>query len=582
MKTLSAFVLLSLSWIPFNGIAETPAMEGARVTIPYHEMRALLDAAEKGTEAKPDPKPPLEASLVAAGYRLDFSGTAPTLTADFEVVTFTEAWHSVPLFGGDARLDRVNATDGSASLVLRDREYTLLANGMGRFSAKASLVLPAMADWEKGDGLLLIPAPASAGGIRVAGLPTDKTLRIEGMRPTRTPEGDLFFPLPADRAGWKILLEDTSTEPEPEPLPSAWTLHSQILLRYEDGRLRHSARIQGLADSGSGSSLSLDLPPGVTGVSVEGEDIGEWKLEPRDGNSRLLRIAWETRDVLERTFLLNWEIPQSPLADTWELSPPRVRLPEPIAENAPTAASRSLVAMVSVDGLELTHPSLQVGVESLRLPEWLREQLGEEDVLTAEISGDAPLTLAAEWLPRLETARATISLAAFETRLVNDGSTLVTADYTVQHATPITWKLELPSVDEILACTINGAEASPVRRGENEIEFRLATPVPAEGAPPSTKVRLSYSLKTDPLDPVSGRIALELPLTGLFIHRLDWDLSIPEGYEPTAVEGNVRLSAGSSDKPSAPHLIRLEKELCHGEKPAVEVHYQNTDVSSES
>ena len=286
--------------------------------------------------------------------------------------------------------------------------------------------------------------------------------------------------------------------------------------------------------------------------------------------------------MLDRTFLLNWEIPQSPLSDTWELSPPRVRQRESITDVAPATESRSLVALVSVDGLELTHPSLRNGVESLRLREWLREQLGEEDALTAEIAGESPLSLAATWLPRLETAQATVSLATFETRLVTDGSTLVTADYTIQHAAPITWKLELPSADEILACTINGRDASPIRRGEKEIEFRLATPPPVEIGSASTTVRLSYSLKTDPLDPVSGQVALELPLTSLFIHRLGWALSIPDGYEPTAVEGNVQIASGPSDKTSATHLIHLEKELCHGERPAVEIYYQRTEVSSGS
>jgi hypothetical protein len=582
MKPIFALALLSLPWIATATRAEEPAMEEGRVTIPYPELRSLLDAVEKAAKPGTEPAPPVEASLGGARYRLDFSGAEPALTADFEVATFTENWHSVPLFGGDARLGSARTNDGASSVIRHDRAYALLAKGKGGHTAQVSIALPPAEDWGKGGGFVLAPAPASVGELRVVGLPAGKSLRIDGVKPARSQEGEMVFPLPEEAAPWRIVLEDATMAAGAEALPSAWTLHSQILLRYADGRLGHTARVQCQADSGSGLSLDLDLPENATGVSVEGEDIADWKLAPRDAGSRPLRIVWETRDVLDRTFLLHWEIPQSPLADSWELAPPRVRHPAPVAEAAPPAESRSLLALVAVDGLELAHPSLQSGVASLRLPEWLREQLGDEDALTAEIAGEAPLSLAATWLPRLATAQATVSLAAFETRLVTDGSTLVTADYTVQHAAPITWKLELPSVDEILACTIDGRDASPVRRGENEIEFRLATPAAVENTSPSTTVRLSYSLKTDPLDPVSGRVALELPLTGLFIHRLDWALSIPEGYEPTAVEGNVRISTGSPGKPSGPHLIHLEKELCHGERPAVEIHYQNRDVSSES
>lgn len=582
MKPIVALALLSLPWIATAARAEEPAMEEGRVTIPYPELRSLLDAAEKAAKPGTEPAPPVEASLGGARYRLDFSGAKPALTADFEVATFTEAWHSVPLFGGNARLESARANDGASSIIRHDRAYALLAKGKGGHGAQVTLALPPEDDWGKGDGFVLAPEPAAVGELRVVGLPAGKSLRIDGIKPARTPEGDLVFPLPEEAGAWRIALEDATTAAGAEPLPSVWTLHSQILLRYADGRLRHTARVQCQADSGSGLSLDLALPANAAGVSVEGEDIEDWRLEPRDAEARPLRVVWETRDVLDRTFLLHWETPQSPLADSWDLAPPRVRHPAAVADAAPPAESRSLLAVVVVDGLELAHPSLQSGVESLRLPEWLREQLGDEDALTAEIAGEAPVSLAATWLPRLATAQATVSLAAFETRLVSDGSTLVTADYTVQHAAPITWKLELPSVDEILACTIDGRDASPVRRGENEIEFRLATPAPVEGANPATAVRLSYSLKTDPLDPVSGRVALELPLTGLFIHRLDWILSIPEGYEPTAVEGNVRISARSPGKPSGPHLLHLEKELCHGERPAVEIHYQNTDVTQES
>lgn len=582
MKSIITALLFSMSWTAITAHAEPVGVDGAEVTIPYQELRALLDAAEQGTKPNPEPKPPVAASLDAARFRLDFSTAEPTLTADFEVTTFTDEWHAVPLFGGDARLEKAATTDGISSVIRQDRTYVLLAKGAGRFAAKVSLALPASVDWEEEDGLILLPAPASAGELRIAGSPVGRTLRVDGLRPTRTPAGEVVFPLPDHEAGWTIVLEDTSMTASVEVLPSAWTLHSQILLRYADGRLRHAARIQCQANSGSGLSIRLALPPNATGITVEGEDIDDWKLEPRDADSRSLEITWETRNVLDRTFLLHWEIPQSPLSQTWELVPPRVRQPESAVDPVPLPESRALVALLPVEGLELTHPSLRKGIESLRLPEWLREQVGGEDGLSAEIAGDAPLSLAATWLPRLETAQATVSSATFETRLVTDGSTLVTAEYTVSHTAPITWTLGLPSVDEILACTLNGQDASPIRRGENDIEFRLAAPRSDGNESPSTTVRLSYSLKTDPLDPVSGEVSLELPLTSLFIHRLDWSLSIPEGYEPTAVEGNVRISTGSPDKPSDPHLLRLEKELCRGERPAVEVHYQNTDVSSES
>lgn len=579
MKPIRPLVCATLLCLSVSGFAQEPEIGEGRVTIPYPELRALLDAVEEARKPKSEAEPPVDAALSAARYRLDLSAAVPALTAEFEVEAFTDVWHSVPLFGGDLRLETAVPTTGEASVIRHDDGYALLAKGKGKFAVTVTLGLPTLEAWEKSGGLLVDPADAALGELRVLGNGVGGTVRVEGFKPGASVDGSTVYPLPGKAGAWKIAIEGNPVEGGGEPLPSAWVLHSQILLRYGDGRLRYAARVQAQADSGSGMTMALALPANATGVSVEGEDLDDWKLEPRDGESKILRINWETRDLLDRTLLLNWEVPQSPLSDRWDLSAPRLRLPGGI--EAP-ADSRALIAVVSIEGLELTHPSLQGRVESQRLPEWMRGQLGEEDAVTAELNGDAPLYLAAAWLPRLETAQATISEATFETRLVADGSTLVTAAFTVQHATPIAWKLELPAVDEILACTIAGRDARPIRRSETEIEFRLAAPAPAENESPSTKVELSYSLKAAPLDAVSGRVALELPLTSLFTHRLTWELSIPEGYEPTAVEGNVRLSSEPSQKGSASNLIHLVKELCRDERPAVEIHYQRADLSSES
>lgn len=582
MRAIHVSTLCSLFLFSLAGFGQETGLNEGRVTIPYPELKTLLDAVEAAAESKPEPVPPVDAALVGARYRLDFTSGQPSLTADFEIETFTDDWHSVPLFGGDLRPGTTTLAPGGATLICQDGTYALIAKGIGKFTAGVSLTLPSPDVWEKSEGILLEPATATMGEMRVDGLPPDRMIRVNGLKATPAPEGGWRFPLPAAKDAWKIVLEENTESVAKEIVPSPWVLHSQILVHYADGRLRYSARVQGQADTGSGLSMTLALPANAAAVSVEGEDLDDWKLEPRDNESRLLKLAWETRDVLDRSFLVHWEVPQSPLAEAWEIVPPRLRNPETIAADAPVAESRALVALVAVEGLELAHPSLQDRVESLRLPEWMREQLGDKDAASLEITGDAAVSLAANWLPRLETAQATVSTAGFQTRLVADGSCLVSAEFSVQHAAPIVWKLELPAVDEILACTINGKDARPIRRSETEIEFRLATPEAEGDGGPSTKVSLSYSLKTERLDPVSGRIALELPLTGLFIHRLTWDLTIPEGYEPTAVEGNVQLSPGASGQGSGAHLIHLEKELCQGERPAVEIHYQRTDLSAES
>ncbi len=578
-KTIPAILLMCL---PFLLRAQVPELPDAKVTISYNELKDLLEAARKGESIHPESSPPVKASLSSARYRLDLSTGTPKLSADFEAITFIDDWHRVTLLGGDSILEKIETSTPQSSVINHDNEYVMLVKGAGIFSAKVSLTCPNPEEWLRGGDFLFTPAPAAVGELRVTGLPEGKTVRIDGLAPSTTESGEMVFALPGKMVSLELKLEDAASNTSQNIMPSEWVLSSEILVRYLEGRLNHSARVLAQADSGSGLSASIALPQNVTAVTVEGDDLGDWTLGPRSNGPRLLHLEWKTRDILDRTILLNWEIPQSPLAEEWIVAPPRVQATESGEPNPPARGSRSLIALVSVEGLELSHPSLTAGVESRRLPQWLQEQLGTEDGLTAEIAGDTPITLAASWLPRLETAQATVSLAQLETRLVADGSMLVTANYTVQHGAPINWIIDLPSIDQILTCEINHQPVNPIRRGENQIEFRLANPLPRENETPSTSVHVSYSLKSDPLDPVSGRIALELPLTELFIHRLDWVISIPPGYEPTAVEGNVQLSPAQSGTTATTNLIRLEKELSRGERPAVEIFYQKQGLSPES
>ena len=93
----------------------------------------------------------------------------------------------------------------------------------------------------------------------------------------------------------------------------------------------------------------------------------------------------------------------------------------------------------------------------------------------------------------------------------------------------------------------------------------------------------SYAARLPALDPVSGSFSLELPRTELFIHDLDWILTLPELYESTGLEGNVRVAhssrTGADPGRDADQVLRLKKELVQGESPRIEVHYQRRGLT---
>jgi hypothetical protein len=162
--------------------------------------------------------------------------------------------------------------------------------------------------------------------------------------------------------------------------------------------------------------------------------------------------------------------------------------------------------------------------------------------------------------------------------VVEDGGLLVTAEFHLQHESPLSWRVRLPAFDQLLTCQVNGHPVQPVHREPQELEFGLAAP-----ADQTTRVTFSYAGRLPALDRVTGSMNLEMPATGLFIHKLDWMLTLPDLYETTALEGNVRIarsaSTGGDQSPDAGHVLRLEKELVQGESPRAEIHYQRRGLT---
>ncbi|NOX98245.1 MAG: hypothetical protein GXP30_00665 [Verrucomicrobia bacterium] len=423
----------------------------------------------------------------------------------------------------------------------------------------------------------LQPAAATVNRLRVSGLPDGQVLRLQGVESTSTANstnsGDFAEYLLAGDGGEINLFMEAAAMADTPVLESIWEIQSQVFVRYAEGRLNYETRVFAQSDAGSGLSMELVLPQNVASVSVDGDDIASWRLARSQDGQRKLLIAWKTRDQLDRRFQLSYQIAQSPLSDKWVIVPPEVA--------GEGATAKHLIAIEAVEGLEWKGEGLNAAVASRRLPKWLREHLQKVEFVTAETQSS--LELQANWLPLLETLQATVSHAKFETRLVNDGAMLVKAEYHVQLDGALDWTVNIPSLDQMLTCEVNGKAVKPVRRSENELEFHLKEPSAGEKEGKETVVSFSYALQSKPFDSVSGQVAVELPQTDLFIHRLDWDLNIPEIYN-AQVEGNVQEVINRSSAKSKTqnvkngHIIRLHKELCRGERPAVEVHYQRRGI----
>lgn len=539
----------------------SPDLGRAFVTIPYAELRALWEAGQR----KPEPVAPPEVAPVPflvhrADVRIALGEAASKIDAEFEVEALEKKWQRIPLLGGEVRLDKAEAGERS---IVWDEGYALLTNVPGRTPVALHLAT-------RGARQLTVPlklklGSASVKRLSVSGIPAGLEARVNGQAGASA-DGAAVFLLPGDagEVSLELTVPKIAEAPKPPPpiTPSHWQTQSQVLVRFAEGRLRFAARVFARADDGSGLDLTLALPANAGAITVTGEDVADWSQTRADDGRRLLRIRWKTRDVLDRELTLAYAVPQSSLAEQWTLQ-------------APTAPddkdARHLFAILPADGLELKGDALRSAVESRRLPEWMRAEIGGAAFMTAESA--AQLVLQTHWLPTIATAEAIVSEARGGLRLVADGATQTAVTYTIKHAAPLAWRLELPEKVELLSCLVGGVTARPIQRENGVIE--LALPTPKDG---TTSVALVYTAKLKALDPVSGDVGLELPRTALFIERLNWSITLPATFEITAIDGNVSASGSTAESTGGDRIISLRKDFCRAERPAVSLFYQRRSL----
>ena len=539
----------------------SPDLGRAFVTIPYSELRALWKAGQR----KPEPVAPPEVAPVPflvhrAEVRIALGEAASKIDAEFEVEALEKKWQRIPLLGGEVRLDKAEAGERS---IVWDDGYALLTNVPGKTPVALHLAT-------RGARQLTVPlklrlGSASVKRLSVSNIPAGLEARVNGQAAASI-EGVAVFLLPGDAGEVSLELAAPKIEEAPKPLPpitpSHWQTQSQVLVRFAEGRLRFAARVFARADDGSGLDMTLALPATAGAITVIGDDLAEWSQPRAEDGRRLLRIRWKTRDVLDRELTLAYAVPQSSLAEQWTLQAPS----SPDDKDA-----RHLYAILPADGLELKGDALRAAVESRRLPEWMRAEIGGAAFVTAEAA--AQLVLQTHWLPAIATAEAIVSESKATLRLVADGATQTAVSYTIKHAAPLAWRLELPANVELLSCSVGGAAAQPIQRENGVIE--LALPTPAKGA---TTVALVYTAKLKPLDPVSGDVALELPRTPLFIEQIHWSIALPAAFEITAIDGNMSDAKQVSEPVGGERTIALSKNFCRAERPAVALFYQRRSL----
>ena len=531
--------LLTVHAAPPNPEPILPSTDKAEITLTYNSLKQLLHEFQS-TEPPQQPKPPIKATIRSASYRVELiTKKSATVTATFSITTFDEGWITQPLISSKYALQSV--TPPSTVLTPVDEHLALVTRGASEQQISLTFIVPVHSD--ASFSLDLIAASSSH-----LDLSNHDKFSVQGA--VISSEG--IHILPATGARVKII---PNREAEVSK-DSSWTADSRVLYTAIDNELKSEAHLQLIAKDGdSGTSANIIMPKDSRILTITGPDLLDWKSSQQD-TQHAIRLTWKSPGISRRRIIILYALPLPDVDELWTLNIPCLKKP---------AKTTGLLALVTPAEFQLTPVETLSHLEPSLAPDWMKSH-GLPVILKLPQARD--IQLKGKRLAQIQTATATIQQAQFKTQIVNDGSTLTEGVITLSHSEPKLWTFTLPKDSNILRCSIDGLSANPIILNDGTLQLTLKAK--HSGKKPVSQVQLSFTSKLEKIQPLTGKLSLALPSTPLFIHELHWQITLPDPYEASALDGNLTLDLSKKTG----RAISLVKRLSRNQAANVDIFYR--------
>ncbi|MDQ8207886.1 hypothetical protein QEH52_10215 [Coraliomargarita sp. SDUM461003] len=554
MKTILCFFLFSVG---LSALGAAGDISQATVTLPYSELRGLLERAQAASDDRVPPKPPVDVWVQSANYVVDCTDLAAvSLQARFSVVNLSDTWQAVFLVKdseGIRSLDPPDAKlvpmDGGRCLLLEPKAASTVTLGLQAAPVQRSQRGQLLADF------MTVGAGQSTLELRHAEDPA--AIIVTGAVAANREKTK--FSLPASGGSVKVKLY------APEAMqPTQWQASAKHWIRDLGGVMQVSCHLRLNATDGgltSRAQVRLASPASVNSVADFGRGGGVRDSIEMTAQGPILHLEWPHDEATTREVMIQYAVPIDLVAEQFAV--PLVRV-----EGAKKTDSACYLS--DFDGVEVT-PAAGAWMPLGRLPDWMGASVRIEKLRYLTLSDTAALELSARPLPRVKTASATVETAEYVSELVPEGSLLHRAKLVIEHADAAEYRFVLPAGGKLLSSSINGRSMDPLLAEDGGLILNLPK---GSGTHSKTTVGYVFTSKGPKMNPVEGRVSLELPRTPLFVHRLIWQLQLPSEYQATALEGNVVIDAGDAQGGS----VRLSKQIYDDEAPVASLYYTRRDL----
>ncbi len=547
--------LLAASGILFLK-AETN-IEDATVTLPYRELASLVERVndlERASEERP-PKPPLLAVVHSARYTLEFEDSDQSiLYSKFEVSNLSEEWQWIPLLPAGRAIRSIEP----ATAIIAESEGMLRLLLEPEANVTIELSFPNEQSIRSRGGRVVATfhaLPAAQNSLEIRKDALDATIAVSGAIATGNDGSEYGLPSSGGPVQVKLLEKSTLAK-------AKWNGSIQYLITDSGGSIRVRGKLQlNAMDNGSTSEAILTLPALSRLENLQSPGLDQRYSTDITAEGLVVRMRWEDDERTARSIDVEFVAPLETADDVWKIEAVKVSNAERWAQS---------VYIAPFDGVNLS-PIDGDWINQNQIPEWIASLVGGSELHYLRQDAVSEIVLNASLLPRVQTSDATIPVASYTTQLVAEGGMLHQASITVKHETATPYPFTLPEGAKLLACSVDKRNAEPVL--QNDGSLLLSLPKPQKGSA-NTQLSYTYTTRGDAFDPVEGKADLELPLTPLFIHRVNWLVTLPQEFQAVALEGNVVIEEGGSR--AGP--VRLAKQICHEEAPYASLYYTRRDL----
>jgi len=547
MKTIN---LLLFSLI-LTGLLKAQELQKAQVTLPYKDIRALIETAERTKNQQTTSPPPIAAILQSAHYQLSISENPITQgKVDFSVTSLNDQWQLIPLLDTNLIVKSISPAD--YTLVSKDNMLCLLTNKTGQ----SDISIKFLTKETKGNSITFQSAKATTSTITIDNKTTSKQINIEGgLLGSEHP--NLYYLSPD---GGEITLQKTEIQTN---RLSPWKIQSQILTTAKGAELLSEAHIHFLTnEQNPGNMAVFHLPRYAHISSITGSNLQNWSLKTGDTKGdQNISLQWKNSNIASRRITLKYSVPLPDFKETWDI---------PIPTTEHTKKPQAFLCIINPKDIEFSAIKDTQEITSEQIPDWINQTIKDLDNICLSITSGAKASINTKRVTRLKTEQATIHQGVYSTRIESGGDSLTEASLTIEHRAPTHWEFTLPEGATLLSCAVNEQLTDPISRERSILE------IPLSRNNGKSVITFSYTSKKEKFNPIEGKTALTLPTTALFINELNWFITLPQNYEATALEGNVEILGNK--KSGEP--ISLQKRLCRGDTPNANIFYRKGSLEN--